>query len=264
MTHKWYGNDDDLLDLAIRLALSDGATLPSRDELKPRSFLGTDHYWIKNSADIPLFRIRVSRLRSHIINASARIDRDPGAHQTTNDDAPFHESSNDRMMTEKDEEKILYKLKTKGFLVSTQLMKLCQKQKEAAIHYILAMNHKLDNDLICEILIQDGDDEYSEHCMLTLVKTVPPREAAEFLASKTINSFYIDEQELLYLSEEHAKEAQHGFLEILRLLDVTNNSCGSHCLKLDIEDPLSTEWSTEMSEWLDVYASFFPVTIKLR
>ena len=73
MNRPWYGDKETLLDVAIRLAEIDGKDLPRKEELKNKSFLGTDNYWIKDENDTPLYKIPIARIRKFLDNTAADI-----------------------------------------------------------------------------------------------------------------------------------------------------------------------------------------------
>ncbi len=73
MSSPWYGDSDELLEVALRLAEIDGKELPRKEDLKSKSFLGTDNYWIKDNNDNPLHKIPLARIKKFLDNTAANI-----------------------------------------------------------------------------------------------------------------------------------------------------------------------------------------------
>lgn len=267
MSGPWYGDPETLLDLAVGLAKGDGIALPDKKELRSRSFIGTDHYWIQNDKERCLYKIPVKRIKA-IIGESNRLKADEKTEKV--------EAKKDgkRQSVFSAQASSVLQIKTQKFCVADELEGLEKDKKIRALNYILSLNKEINCSLIDDdfwVFRSRGEAESEEGQARLInpdkIRSMDSESIAGFVDKNFVSELWIKEQIFFFTEESKAMEASQKLLEILRLLEIIKTDDGRDYLGLSslrncIEEV--QDFKRRALKWMDVYSSLFPFCLTSR
>lgn len=267
MSGPWYGDLETLLDLAVGLAKGDGIALPDKKELRTRSFIGTDHYWIQNDKERCLYKIPVKRIKA-IIDESNRLKDDKKIEKA---EAEIDEK---RQSVFSSRTPSVLQIKTQKFCVADELEGLEKDKKTRALNYILSLNKEINCSLIDDdfwVFRSRGEAESEEGEARLInpdkIRSMDSDSIAGFVNQNFVSELWIKEQIFFFTEESKAMEASQKLLEILRLLEIIKTDDGRDYLDLSslrncIEEV--QDFKRHTLKWMDVYSSLFPFYLTSR
>lgn len=264
MSGPWYGDPETLLDLAVDLAKGDGIVLPDKKELRSRSFIGTDHYWIQNDEDRCLYKIKVKRIKA-IINEG---NRSKTAENTKKVEAKKDDKEQSIFS---DQAPSVLQIKTQKFCVADELESLERDKKIKVLNYIFALNKEINCSLVDDVFWVfrsrgEAESEEGEARLISpdKISSMDSKSIAEFVDKNFVSELWIKEQIFFFTEESKAMKASQKFLEILRLLEIIKTDKGRDYLDLSsvrncIEEV--HDFNRRTLKWMDIYSSLFPFSL---
>ena len=256
MTSPWYGDSESLLELAVALAKEDGIKLPAKEQLRLRSFLGTENYWIQNNKEQCLCKVSTNRIKAAIQRRSeveaAHLEGDK-------------EERRGGILC--DQPEFVLRLRTKSFCIADELETIPVDEKVRALEYIFDLNKEIGYGLIGDVWSYQSRED-ARSCIKSgsllsraEIQGMNPRGFTCYIGNKFLSEFWIKEQEFFFVDAEKANEASQKFLEIPRLLGVIKTESQRDYLSLSrihesLDNDEDLEWTA--SRWLNIYPSLLP------